>query len=578
MVCGFYFFYKAKNKFNWGDPEKKEYTIYSDGAGYYIHLPQWFIYKEKNYPFLEKLNEKYPSNRFGNNLTKYPEGVRTSKYYPGTAVLISPFFLSAHLLAKNSSDYADGYSKKYQVATSLAAIFYWLIGCIGLFLVLKRLKIDLFSCFLVVLMFSLGTSLYYYTISAPTFSHVYGFCVVNWIVYAALAWAETKKATFFLLLSFLVGFIVIIRPTSALIVTIIPFLFKNFEEFKQVIFTLFKYSKKYLIFALILFSLPLLFHLWNSYTIGGTAKLYTYRDEGFSNLLSPEIWNILFSYRKGLFVYAPLLILFIPGLWIAFKHRRYLAWGLLLTFSLFTYVSASWWCWFYGGGLGMRQFIDLYIIMAVPIGLLFHYANIWKKTIYLSIAVLGTLMYQVYDSQLNKNILHQGDINKADFWHVFLKTDYRFNWYPYLTFDNIPKGYSFKQKLEIETSPSHLTNQDWIHFETLESQYEFELFWENNIKTEDYFIGRLSTDIIIYHPHKKPVFVVTYYQKNNLISSSEFFFAAKVRTLEKPTQLDIDLNPDIRLNDLDSLKVQLRKGEEKMSFKNISLLLYQNDD
>lgn len=151
----------------------KRHIIYADGAGYYCHLSQWFIYNDQDYSFISELDEKYPENRFGDHIQHFnEEDKKINKYYPGTAVMLTPFFLIAHAIQAVSGGEMDGYALTYQILASLGAIFYWLIGSIGLYLILLRLKIKPVYALIAITAISLGTNLFYYTISAPTFAHM----------------------------------------------------------------------------------------------------------------------------------------------------------------------------------------------------------------------------------------------------------------------------------------------------------------------------------------------------------------------------------------------------------------------
>ena len=86
--------------------------IFGDGASYYTFLPELFIHHKLG-PFV--------------------------KYPVGTAVLMAPFFLAAHLFALLlTPEAADGYSVIYQYATAFAALFYCIAGLILLYRILQR--------------------------------------------------------------------------------------------------------------------------------------------------------------------------------------------------------------------------------------------------------------------------------------------------------------------------------------------------------------------------------------------------------------------------------------------------------
>ena len=79
----------------------------------------------------------------------------------------------------------------------------------------------------------------------------------------------------------------------------------------------------------------------------------------------PAIIKGLFSWRKGLFVYTPLMIFAFAGIIALWKRRSPHALPVTVFVPLNVYIIFSWWCWWYGGGFGQRAFIDSYALMAV---------------------------------------------------------------------------------------------------------------------------------------------------------------------------------------------------------------------
>jgi hypothetical protein len=78
---------------------KKSEIIRSDGFGYYSYLPAIFIYGDYSQEFVkEKVHKHYT----GTGLPEYMQMVDNrpvDKYFFGTAVLMYPFFMTAHWLA-----------------------------------------------------------------------------------------------------------------------------------------------------------------------------------------------------------------------------------------------------------------------------------------------------------------------------------------------------------------------------------------------------------------------------------------------------------------------------------------------
>jgi hypothetical protein len=96
---------------------------------------------------------------------------------------------------------------------------------------------------------------------------------------------------------------------------------------------------------------------WLYFSYGGDERFF------FNH---PAIIKGLFSFRKGLFIYTPLLIFAFAGLTVLWKQRAPNLVAIAVFVPLNIYIIFSWWCWWYGGGFGQRAFIDSYALMAIP--------------------------------------------------------------------------------------------------------------------------------------------------------------------------------------------------------------------
>lgn len=547
----------------------KKHIIYSDGAGYYLHLSQWFIYNDPQYAFLEELDDKYPKNRFGDHLEiAHSKGKKINKYYPGTAVMLTPFFLMAHAFQAVTGGVMDGYALTYQIMASFGAVFYWLLGSIGLYLILLRLKIKPVYALLTVALLSVGTNLFYYTISAPTFSHVYSYALINWIVLLFLKWAENTTKQLFLLFTFLlIGLAFVVRPTNIFIVLLLPFLFKSGTDFWNNITTLVKRNTRYLITGSVLFIIPILFLIYHNYQIRGGLALNSYTNESFTYLTNPKILEVLFSYKKGLFVYAPVLLSSLIGCYIVFKKSHYLFIGLLLTFIVFTYVTASWWSWWYGGGLGMRPYVEYMILFAIPIAFLWQYIYLFFKWLLLLFSLGSVLLYQVYDYQINHNILHHTEMNKKLFWEVFLQTDARFEWHPFMKFDELPE-----QRKKLNTFAFH---KNEIGSKQL-GRASKEFMWINTFEGEAFFGAQISGEYILHDPLYKPNYLITYYQDSSKTTHT-IYFGSKLSALNKKYTITLMTNPRLNFNTVDSVSFQLRGTSALLSSEKLKLTIFEID-
>src|SRR5207244_9695326 len=94
--------------------------------------------------------------------------------------------------------------------------------------------------------------------------------------------------------------------------------------------------------------------------------VWSYTGEGFY-FTRPAIFNVLFSYDKGWFVYTPLVALAMFGFFPLWKMNRGAAISIALTLIAAVYFTAAWWCWDYANSFGMRPLIDFYALVAVLI-------------------------------------------------------------------------------------------------------------------------------------------------------------------------------------------------------------------
>ena len=261
----------------------------------------------------------------------------TNKYFVGTAVCMSPFFVVADQYTKASNYERNGYSHPYEVSIAVAAFFFLLGGVVALYFFLRSYHLSIFAALSSISLLAFSTNLKYYTLFEPAFSHVYSFGVIALFLWSCRKYVLSQASFFLFLLSLLLGLIVILRPVNLLIIIILPFLYPNFAAFKHDFFALFQKNRLLKTsFALFLFLVPVSLQFLTIYQQYGVWKFNGYTEEGFDNLFSPEIINVLFSFQKGLFVYTPALILCVIGLFKLYKKQRYVFWGWLLFFFIFS--------------------------------------------------------------------------------------------------------------------------------------------------------------------------------------------------------------------------------------------------
>jgi hypothetical protein len=398
------------------------YSIHSDGKGYYAYLPAFFIYGDSDFKFVNDYEGKYydPGNyvHFATNV----DGAVVNKYWSGTALMILPFFLMADNLAPLLNYPNDGYSFPYQASVCIAAIFWLLVGVTLIyFLLLNYFRLRKIPAILGILAFVFGSNLFYYTVCEPSMSHVYSFSALSAFLYFLSKYIRFNSIRALWTSGFFAGLILLIRPTNALLLLSFLILFRSFDEVKLFFRNLFSSPVFPIITILISFSVVYI-QLYYFHTLSGKYWIDSYVNENF-NFLKPELYNFLFSYRKGLWVYTPIALLSLLGLITLFKQSRFWAISTFLSILLYYYVLSSWWMWFYGGSFGMRAAIDGFPILIVLLAHFFNSLSTMKLRLPVVVLISCCLFLNVVQTyQYTHWILPWDNMTKEKYWKIFLQT------------------------------------------------------------------------------------------------------------------------------------------------------------
>lgn len=399
---------------------EKSKTIESDVVIYYNYLPAVFIYDDihlnyyDNYPELKQYNWVVPLEN-ENRLLKMSYGL---------SVLYSPFFFAAHLYAKNSHYEANGYTKPYHFALAFSAFFYSIITLLLLFRLLRRYFDDLTTAITLLAIF-IGTNLFYYITHEPGMSHAFNLFLI--VVFLSLVQSFYKKPRLITatITGITAGLISVIRPTNSIVVLLL-FIFWDVRRFGdlrlRLNFWLNNYSS---ILALLGFAfLPWIPQLYYWKIITGQWLYFSYAPTGegffFDN---PQIFNSLFSYKKGWLLYTPMMFLAIIGIPLMKKNLKPFFWPVVLILPIMVYVLSSWWNWWFGGGFGLRAYIDIYGLMAFPLAMLVG-LSLKNKILrfVLPPLILVLIAFNLFQTTQYKNgAIHYWWMNKEMYWETFLK-------------------------------------------------------------------------------------------------------------------------------------------------------------
>lgn len=568
---------KTDRRYGWTNAHAKEVTaIYSDGAGYYAFMPEWFIYEGNNFGFNDSIRDKYPNAGFEDNLSKTKDGVRFDKYFTGTAQCLTPFFLIGHAHANAIGEDADGYSWPYLVWLNAGMIFYGMIGFISLFLFLRRLKLDYFSCYIAVISLAVATNVSFYIYFDIPYSHVFSFATINLCLLQGLKWKQDNKAINLLFFAFFLGLSCMIRPTNLIVILLIPFLFANNKEFIDRLKILFTKQWKAVLIGVILFGIPVLIQVYSFYLQVGELRLNSYSDEGFSNWNSPYMIEVLFGFRKGMFIYSPFLLLLIPGLILLyFKNKRLFA-GVLIFGIASTYALSSWWCWWYGGSLGFRPMVDFYGVLVIPIAFLIHYSTwIWRIFI-LAFVVFTAFVYQTYEFQYKKRIIHYDYMNYPMWKKVFLKEDKRLSYAFYLDIDTLPQNaLPISRQMGFSANGKSLSANKVYGGEETFYPNRFEFVKRVNNQNSSYIGLQVSLDLYLNDPAEVVNVFAQYFKGDSLIGESDVLVSSRPQNTKNWELIKVDVTPNYRWKAIDSVQCSFLVGGKSTRFKDLQIRFFE---
>ena len=421
----------------WNDDDSTNVSfnhfVRSDGGGYYNYLPSFFVRHDLGN------DTSGQGTVFVNS-----RGKTINKYFVGTAILDLPFFAIGYFQCYLRHEVIDGYNYVLQRDAALASFFYFLLGCWftlhWLQLKTGNAKIAVVALFVTIL----STSIAYYFTYEPFYSHCYSFCFIAMFLYAMQSYFTSKNSKFLYYASLALATVIIIRPTNAIIIFLIPYLAGSLLELKQLVYSLLKNRIQLVLLTLIFFAIISLQPIVNYLQCGNFFE-WGYKREGFI-FDSPQIFKVLFSFECGIFIYLPISIVALIGV---FRLRQFYQKVSILFFlvALF-YVLSSWWCYTFGDSLIWRPLTDFTSVGALLVVNTIQSVKNLKAKIILYSFITFSIIYNVkIFYQFSNGILHFDRMNFEKYIYTFnklSKSDFEC-----LGGNKIQGIYSAKQPLEI---------------------------------------------------------------------------------------------------------------------------------
>ena len=347
-----------------------KHAIYGDGNGYYV--TSWSLLYDhtfKSNTILDHLKnfkgKDYTFSRIFWDENKNP-------YSVGTSIFWIPSMAITSIFSSNKLDLL------HELGPGLTGILF-MLG--GLFFIEKYL-LNFYTprtTFFTVLTLFIGSNLFYYTTLEPALSHQPAFFLIAFLLY----WTSDlkDKSLNYLLLGILFGLVQITRIADTFL--LIP------------IFFALKLDLKKIVLIGLGFVVGMAPQITAQYFYYGTVAKNFYVTEA-SNQWSFKLIHLfeyLFSYQKGMFIWAPVYLLGICGL---VKLKKYL---ILATF-IFIWCLGAFWSEHSSmtAGFGQRLAIASTPYLAIGIAYAYERYKSTKQVIYTSLFALWNifLLYGFY--------------------------------------------------------------------------------------------------------------------------------------------------------------------------------------
>jgi hypothetical protein len=400
--------------------------IDGDGAGYYAWLPTVFHYHTTDFTQVYEYEKAHKSLSYDGHYFHQHDKVLINKYFLGTALFISPFYLVATLYSNILGMPTDGYNILYQFAVAMSAAFYLVIGLFATTKLLRLFNFEKYIALMVIIVLFFGTNLFYYAMLHPSHSHVYSFAAISVFLLFSRRFFLNYQIIDLMYAAVSLGFVILIRPTNVMIIGALPFISGSFETLKSA-FQILKERWYYAIIAMLVVLLIVGIQFTFNIVQTGSLFVWSYKNEGF-DFLHPHFLNFLFGFKKGFFIYTPYMLAILPAFFLIYKKSKYSFITITGFIILAVFILSSWWNWFYGDSFGMRSMIDFYSLFAILLAFTINKIVNSKPgfLIFLIVSVLIVGFNQLQTYQYYKGILHHDSMTFEKYRYVFLKTSEKY--------------------------------------------------------------------------------------------------------------------------------------------------------
>lgn len=390
-----------------------------DALGYYMYLPAAFVYNDfKQLSWLDEVDKQYNvTGGDGIPATKLEDGNYTSKYLSGVAIMQSPLFLAGHLIAGQTGHPNDGFSPPYQYALGFGIMLYCMLALILLRTILLRYFSDSTTALTLILITLASNAVVYISVDSGL-SHAYIFVLYTLVIFTTMKWHEKPSLIWAVLTGLIIGLATISRPTEAIMLFIPLFWGTQNHAAAKEKWAMVR-SHKLHVAAAALFGLvgilPQLVY-WKA-----TTGSYIYDVGSKWDFLNPH-FRVLFGWEKGWFIYTPVAILFVVGMFFLRRcpFRKAVIWFCLLNL----WIIIAWHEWRYAASYSTRALVQSYPVFALALAAFIQQVTYSRFRLLLYLASIYLLVVNLFQvSQYTSGVLHYDDMNRRYYGSIYLNPD-----------------------------------------------------------------------------------------------------------------------------------------------------------
>lgn len=543
-----------------------------DVFGYYLYLPSIIKYNDPNIQndqWLLDIMDTYKPSGTLYQINHLNDNKKSLRYPIGMAVLNLPFYLGAEAINQIFNLKQSQVGPLYQWAWIIGGLFYTFIGLFYLRKILLHFfNENISSLSLALIIF--GTNYFQMTAYAGNLPHQYLFSLINLLIWLCIKRTQNHKINLDFGIGILGGLITITRPNE-IVVMLIPLMF-GIISFQNILPKIQYWFNNLFSLAgmftggFIIVIIQLIY--WKITT--GQWVFYSYDDPGVGfDFLNPHTFDFLFSFRKGWFIYTPLALIAIFGIFIMARKRNPLAIPSLLFLFINLYIISSWTCWWYAGAsYSSRSMVSSYGILAIGLGYFFTVLlekNNKIKVIGFSsvILIVALNLFQMW--QFNSGII-DGERMTWDYYKkVFLKTQVNEEYKKYLLVERstesienfIPDNKKYESRV-LSILEESTPKNDSIFILKKESEFALAIneSFENLASNKEYFWIRLEAEIWLGEEiQSAPLLVISFHHKEKSYKyrTSEYLISGFKPNSWNKIQMDY-MSPEPR-NKKDNLKI-----------------------